>query len=116
MGMPVTHDDLEYIEHRVYHDYVGTVDYEIHDPAQKEESLSRSWVPYEQDLSQYPEVFKKYQENYQKYDDIKEKFENEDLMAEQGEGMFVRRTPKNLEPWEAKYDTLLPRYKGTSSQ
>lgn len=67
-------------------------------------------------MSQYPEVFKKYQENYQKYDDIKEKFENEDLMAEQGEGMFVRRTPKNLEPWEAKYDTLLPRYKGTSSQ
>ena len=47
MGMPITHDDLEYIEHRVYHDYVGTVDYEIHDPAQKEESLSRSWVPYE---------------------------------------------------------------------
>lgn len=26
-GMPQTSDDLEYIEHRVYHDYVGTVDY-----------------------------------------------------------------------------------------
>lgn len=32
LGMPVTHDDLEYIEHRVYHDYVGTVDYDLRDP------------------------------------------------------------------------------------
>lgn len=32
MGMPVTHDDLEYIEHRVYHDYVGMVDYGLKDP------------------------------------------------------------------------------------
>lgn len=31
MGMPVTHDDLEYIEHRVYHDYAGTVDYGLKD-------------------------------------------------------------------------------------
>ena len=23
-GVPMTHDDLDYIEHRVYHDYVGT--------------------------------------------------------------------------------------------
>jgi len=33
MGMPATHDDLEYIEHRVYHDYVGTVDYGLKDPS-----------------------------------------------------------------------------------
>jgi len=32
IGMPVTHDDLEYIEHRVYHDYVGTVDHDLKDP------------------------------------------------------------------------------------
>lgn len=36
MGMPITHDDLEYIEHRVYHDYVGTVENDIADPAIKE--------------------------------------------------------------------------------
>ena len=60
MGMPITHDDLEYIEHRVYHDYVGSVEYGITDSAAQEESLTRSYVPYEQDLSQYPEVFKKY--------------------------------------------------------
>ena len=47
MGMPMTHDDLDYIEHRVYHDYVGTVDYGIEDPNTKEQSLSRSWIPYE---------------------------------------------------------------------
>ena len=23
VGMPVTHDDMEYIEHRIYHDYVA---------------------------------------------------------------------------------------------
>lgn len=60
MGMPITHDDMEYIEHRVYHDYVGSVDYELKDHVIKEETMTRSWTPYEQDLSQYPEVFKKY--------------------------------------------------------
>ena len=33
MGMPITHEDLEYIEHRVYHDYVGCVEEDIKDPA-----------------------------------------------------------------------------------
>ena len=32
LGMPVTHEDINYIEHRVYHDYVGTVDYDLRDP------------------------------------------------------------------------------------
>lgn len=47
MGMPVTHDDINYIEHRVYHDYVGTVDYDLKDPGFEEDALSRSWTPYE---------------------------------------------------------------------
>ncbi len=63
MGMPVTHEDLEYIEHRVYHDYVGSVDYGLKDPNLHPDGPTRGWVPYEQDLSQYPEVFKKYQQN-----------------------------------------------------
>ena len=58
--MPATHEDLEYIEHRVYHDYVGTVDYGQRDPNHKEGAQDRSWSPYEQDLTEYPEVFKKY--------------------------------------------------------
>lgn len=32
MGMPVTHDDLAYIEHRVYHDYVSSVETHMADP------------------------------------------------------------------------------------
>ena len=27
VGMPVTHDDMEYIEHRIYHYYVGSADF-----------------------------------------------------------------------------------------
>lgn len=56
-GIPTTHDDLEYIEHRVYHDYVGTVDYDIKDPNHSEGGEFKAWLPYEQDLSNYPEVF-----------------------------------------------------------
>ena len=32
-GMPRTHEDIEMIEHRVYHDYVSSIDFDIHDPA-----------------------------------------------------------------------------------
>lgn len=60
----MTHDDMEYIEHRVYHDYVGSVDYGLEEPNVKGDPHTRNWTPYEQDLSAYPEVFKKYQENY----------------------------------------------------
>ena len=27
----MTHDDMELIEHRIYHDYVGTVDFNMRD-------------------------------------------------------------------------------------
>jgi len=116
LGMPQTHEDMEYIEHRVYHDYVGTVDYDLQDPNLAENSVDRNWVPYEQDLSQYPEVFKKYQENYAAYDKVKERFEEEDLMEEQGENVNARRLPRDMTPWEGKYDMMMPRYTGTSSQ
>lgn len=75
--MPVTHDDLDYIEHRVYHDYVGTVDYNMQDPNHTEGSFDKAWIPYEQELTHYPEVFKVYQENYAKYEKVKQRFENE---------------------------------------
>jgi len=61
IGMPVTHEDFDYIEQRIYHDYVGTVDHDIRDP---NHTRGSHWVPYEQDLTHYPEVFKMYQENY----------------------------------------------------
>lgn len=115
-GMPRTHEDIELIEHRVYHDYVSSVDFDINSPPLEENSLNRNWTPYEQDLTQYPEVFKKYQENYERYDKVQARFENEDHMEEQGEGMFVRKLPKNMAPWTKKYDTMMPRYTGTSLQ
>lgn len=71
---------MEYIEHRVYHDYVGTVDHDIRDPNHSDDF--KTWLPYEQDLSNYPEVFKMYQENYKRYDEIKAKFENEAAFQE----------------------------------
>jgi hypothetical protein len=37
-GMPVTHEDMEFIEHRIYHDYVSTVDLDVKDPNHAEGS------------------------------------------------------------------------------
>ena len=114
LGLPQTHDDMEYIEHRMYHDYVGTVDHDLRDPGM--DDADRSWQPYEQDLSKYPEVFKKYQENYARYDKVKQRFENEDPLEDPGESPFARKLPKDMTPWEKKYDTMMPRYTGTSPQ
>ncbi len=61
----------------MYHDYVGTVDYDIKDPNHTYGAEDKAWIPYEQDLTQYPEVFHKYQENYKRYDEIKARFESE---------------------------------------
>jgi hypothetical protein len=47
VGMPLTHDDFDYIEHRVYHDYVGTVDYDIKDYNHEPDIFGKAWVPYE---------------------------------------------------------------------
>lgn len=47
-GMPSTHEDMEYIEHRIYHDYVGTVDYDMKDPNHAPGAgPKRTWTPYE---------------------------------------------------------------------
>jgi hypothetical protein len=70
-GVPLTHDDLDYIEHRVYHDYVGTVDYDIRDPNHTAGEGEKAWLPYEQDMTQYPEVFRQYQENYARFEQVK---------------------------------------------
>ena len=82
VGMPVTHDDMEHIEHRIYHDYVGSADFQMHDNNHSPDAFSKKWTPYEQDLTNYPEVFRQYQENYKAYDKVTERFENEDRMEE----------------------------------
>lgn len=35
-------------------------------------------------------------------------------MADQGESPFVKKLPKDMSPWEKKYDTMMPRYTGTT--
>lgn len=115
-GIPTTHEDMEYIEHRVYHDYVGTVDYDINDPNHEAGSHTKAWIPYEQDLTHYPEVFHQYQENYKRYDELKARFNNEAPYQEPPEGPFVRKLPKDMSPWESKYDMLMPKFTGAACQ
>ena len=115
-GIPTTVEDTEYIEHRIYHDYVGTVEHDIQDPQHEAGSFDKSWIPYEQDMSLYPEVFKIYQENYKKFEEVKNRFDNEKPFEEQGESPFTRKLPRDMSPWEKKYDDIMPKYTGTSCQ
>jgi len=73
-------------------------------------------VPYEQDLSLYPEVFRKYQENRGYVDDLSEELEGRGWGEENQAGGFERRPLKDMDPWEAKYDNFMPKFTGTSSQ
>ena len=116
IGMPVTHEDFEYIEHRIYHDYVASADFDMDDPNHMPGERYKAWTPYEHDLSHYPEVFQKYQENYAKYDQLKETTAAENPLEEQGDEIFTREIPRDMSPWEKKYDDLMPRFTGTSCQ
>lgn len=95
---------------------MGTVDYDKTDPNHAEGENAKQWIPYEQDMSHYPEVFRKYQENYARYDEIKQRFENEPQFKEQSESAFTRKLPKDMTPWESKYDPLMPKFTGTLCQ
>ena len=116
IGMPVTHEDFEYIEHRIYHDYVSSVDFDIDNPNHAPGERYKTWTPYEQDLSHYPEIFHKYQENYARYDKVKAETAAENPLEEQGDEIFARQLPRDMSPWEKKYDDLMPRFTGTSCQ
>ena len=45
--MPVTHDDFDYIEHRIYHDYVAAIDFDMKDPNHQRGVYSKKYTPYE---------------------------------------------------------------------
>lgn len=115
-GLPSTHEDMELIEHRTYHDYVGTVDYDIRDPNHEPNADTKAWLPYEQDMTHYPEVFHKYQENYGRWDKVKQRFDTEAPLQEQAESPFTRKMPKDMSPWESKYNMIMPKYSGTLCQ
>ena len=76
----------------------------------------KKWTPYEQDLSQYPEVFRRYQENYERYDRQQRKYDTENPFEEQGPDQHTRLPPRDMTPWTAKYDMLMPKFTGTSCQ
>lgn len=57
-----------------------------------------------------------YQENYDRFEKIKKKFETEEELKEQGESPFKRKLPKDMSPWEKRYDDLMPKYTGTLCQ
>lgn len=113
-GLPGHHpEDKEYLEHRCYNETTSGIEYDVILEQHKEGSLHKSWTPYEQDMSYYPEVFKKYAENHEAWDKAKKKFDTEDPLEEQADHAFKRKVPKNQDPWEKKYDDFMPRYTGT---
>ncbi len=61
-------------------------------------------------------MLKQYQENYAAYDKVKARFESENPLEEQGESPMVKKLPKDMSPWEQKYDVMKPRYTGTVCQ
>ena len=109
-------DGKDGVFHRIYHDYVASADFDLDDPNHAPGEAKKTWTPYEQDLSHYPEIFHKYQENYARYDQIKAATEAENPLEEQGDEIFKREIPRDMSPWEKKYDDLMPRYTGTSCQ
>ena len=86
---------MVYLEHRAHHDYQG----EAEVPGERRLDDHRgheyqdNWVPYEQDLSMYPEVFKKYTEDLTQIDRLNEKLANHDPLAENPRGPFEREFP-----------------------
>lgn len=107
---------MEYIEHRTYQEYVGTVDFDIKDTNHSKYDKYKTWMPYEQDYTHYPEIFKKYGENYKGYEELKSRFENEKPFQEWGDDPKTPRKPRDMSPWEKREADLLPRFNGSSCQ
>ncbi len=53
-----------------------------------------------------------YTENYDRIEKLRERFENEPILEEAGESHFKRRMPKDMSPWEKKYDEFMPKFTG----
>jgi hypothetical protein len=88
----------------------------VQDPAWEKDSHIKTYSPYEQDMTNYPEIYKIYGQNYDRYERAKKKFYEEDeAVIKQGEDLFTREKPKDMSPWEKKYDMLMPKFTGTSA-
>lgn len=110
MGLPMTMDDMEYIEHRALSQYkMDIVDQTVGDPANREDHDGVTWNPYEQDLSKFPEIFKMYGENRDKYEKVKSRFDNEKKGEEQSEHPMTPQHPRDFGPWSKKYNEMMDR-------
>ena len=104
-GFPTENDDVEYIS-----------DLRLEEIDLEPDAFKRSYNPYEQDLSRFPEIYQMYGENFEKYQKVKERFANEKPGGKFGEAPIIPKKPKDQSPWEKKYDDYMPRYRGESFQ
>ncbi len=106
IGLPVDKEDAQYVS----------------DPRDREMIINeentdeRTWSPYEQDLSRFPEIFKMYGENFERYEQAKKRFDTEKKGEQFDEHPIHPKKPKDQSPWEKKYDDYMPRYRGESFQ
>ena len=110
MGMPLTMEDMEYLEHRALSQYkMDIVDQSVGDPGLKEDHEEMTWNPYEQDLTKFPEIFKMYGENREKYEEVKAKFDNEKKGQQMGDHPMNAQYPRDMGPWSKKYNEMMER-------
>ena len=76
-GYPILEEDMEHLEFRVESNHYFGTEFDNQE-FEQEEDVDRGWNPYEQDLSNYPEIFKMYGENFERYERAKKKFAEED--------------------------------------
>ena len=111
-GYPILEEDMEHLEFRIEANHYFGTEFDSQD-LEQEDDADRGWNPYEQDLSNYPEIFKMYGENFDRYERAKKKFSEEDPKEWSSEDAHSKRIPKNLDAWEKKYDDFMPRFRGT---
>lgn len=106
MGLPTEMEDYEYIEHRALSQYSPDVggDKNLFDEKFQEDEDERTWNPYEQDLSKFPEILKMYGENYERYEQVKARFENEKPGEQHASHPIDPIFPTSQDAWEKKYD------------
>lgn len=68
LGIPLHDEDGEYIEHRVCTQYKNDMDdYDTVMHGVDGDEDEKTYNPYHQDFTKYPELFKMYGENYHRY-------------------------------------------------
>jgi carbonic anhydrase/acetyltransferase-like protein (isoleucine patch superfamily) len=107
VGLPLDAEDGEYIEHRVMTQYKMDVDdYDFEYAPLQEDYDEKTYNPYHQDFSRYPEIFKMYGENYDQYQKVKERFDTEKAGGQPGPHASETDAPKDQTPWKTRYNNF----------